>query len=81
MASLIEEARAHQADAVRLRMEAVALRLRTRQTLRTAYERRAAAFEAQTRLRGILDAPQPSPWSGLLWRRYDPEIERALVLR
>ena len=81
MASLIEQARALRAEATRLRMEAVALRLATRQGLRTAEKGRAAADAAHARLRGVLDAPQPSPWSGLLWRTRDPELERVLVAR
>ncbi len=81
MASLIDEVRTRREEAARLRMEAVALRLATRQALRTAREQKAAADEARARVRGVLDAPQPSPWSGLLWRRYDPEVERALVGR
>lgn len=81
MASLIDEARAHQAEAGRLRMEAVALRLATRQQVRVSHERMAHAHAIRARLRGVLDAPQPSPWSELLWRSHDPELERVLVLR
>jgi len=80
VASLIDEIRARRDEATRLRMEAVALRLATRQALRVATERRAAAEEACVRLRGLLDAPIPSPWSELRWHRRDAELERVLVL-
>lgn len=81
MASLIEDARALRAESARLRMDAVALRLATRQQMRTSWERRAAADEQRTRSHGVLDAPQPSPWSELLWRRRDAELELVLVAR
>ena len=81
MASLTARAQALRAEAARLRMDAVALRLATRQQLRTSRERMAAAEAARVRLRGVLDAPQPSPWSELLWRTHDPEVERTLVVR
>jgi hypothetical protein len=81
VAALIEQARAHRAEAARLRMEALALRLATRQALRAAHERMAAAGEVRAHVQGLLDAPQPSPWSGLLWRTRDAEVGRTLVPR
>jgi hypothetical protein len=79
MASVIHDARARREEAVRLRMEAVALRLATRQLVRAARGHMAATHAAGFRLRGALDAPQPSPWSELHWRYRDAELERVLV--
>lgn len=81
MASLIDQARARRAESARLRTEALSLRVATQQGVRTAHERLAAGRAQQARLRDALDAPQPSPWSHLHWRRHDRELDRVLVAR
>lgn len=81
MAPLIDQARAHRAESVRLRTEALSLCVATRHSVRTAHERMAVGRAERARLRDVLDAPQPSPWSHLHWKRHDRELERVLVAR
>jgi hypothetical protein len=77
MASVIEAARAAQAESQRIREQSIALRDAVRVTVaagRAMTQWAAAAARDARRTR-----PIPSPWSTLEWLRSDDEVDRALV--
>jgi hypothetical protein len=78
MASVIEAARAAQAESQRIREQSIALRDAVRVTVAAgrAMTQWAAAAAARDARR---TRPIPSPWSTLEWLRSDDEVDRALV--
>lgn len=79
MAQLIDEARARRVEAQRLRAEANGLRFATRQKLVRSRDALGEARAQCERVKQRRSAPEPSPWSGLLWHRPDESVDRALL--
>ncbi|HKC77306.1 MAG TPA: hypothetical protein VKB70_02855 [Gaiellaceae bacterium] len=79
MASLIADARAARAEARRLRVEAMSLKLALRRSESCSLERRHKAEVALAQVRDCRALGLPSPWSTVRWLYEDEELEHTLV--
>ncbi len=79
VAVTVEAARLARAEAGRLRVESVTLRLALRHTAAHSREQRRTAEAALLRLSAGRDVPLPSPWSGLAWTLWDQALDQTLV--
>ncbi len=79
VAVTVEAARLARAEAGRLRVESVTLRLALRHIAADSREQRRTAEAALGRLYASRQWLSPSPWSSLDWTRSDEELEQALV--
>jgi len=79
LSSLVVKAADARSHAAHLRSEAGVLRWTTRVIVRESKERRHSYFLNYARSCRLLSEPVSSPWSTLLWRRPDAELDRVLV--
>ena len=79
MASLIESARTARQESERARLASRELRLAVRTNRRITQARTEKAVAAAAAARRQVELALPSPWSGLLWRHDDEQLERTLI--